>query len=133
MHRMKLCICWCYRSFMVKLLLLCHEIQIPGTNELMARVTVFFNHSFFLRTVLFFLRCIRTVPTCRINAVCYLSPPLTILLPRYVKQLLWKFRYLPNTCFQSYKTATFLLTTVKITEYLYSFVNVNLVKFCLIN
>jgi len=118
---------------MVKLLLLCHEIQITGTNELMASVTVFFNHSFFLRTVLFFLRCIRFVPTCRTNAVSYLPPPLTILLPRYVKQLLWKFRYLPNTCFQSYKTATFLLTTVKITEYLYSFVNVNLVKFCLIN
>jgi len=128
-----LCICWCYRSFMVKLLLLCHDIQILGTNKLMASVTVFFNHSFFLRTIFFFLRCIRTVTTCRINSVTFLPPPHTILLPRYVKHLLWKFRYLPNTGCQSYKMATFLLTTDKISEYLYFFLNVNLVKFCLIS
>jgi len=33
---------------MAKLLLLCYEFQIPGTNELMASVTVFFNHCSFL-------------------------------------------------------------------------------------
>jgi len=91
-------------------------ISYPQKEE--ASVTVFCNHCYFLRTVLLSIRYTCTVPTCRTDALSYLPPPFTILLPRYTQQLSLKFRYLSNIDSQKHEIEIFLLTTVKNSEYL---------------
>jgi len=94
------------------------QIQISYPQKEEASVSVFRNHCSFLRMVLLFIRYTYTVQTCRTDALSYLPPPLTVILPRYTQQLPLKFRYLSNTGCQPHKIETFLLTTVKNSEHL---------------